>query len=194
MTDGQAGVGIEEVQVTGIKRQVKPLSSFDMTARRDACRTLRFPAGQGNGRVALFIGDRPAEAGVLDDRGVDSEYDVDLAAEFLGDVGLHEAARVDGADPWQVFWRITYPLLKPIFLVLLLSVIWDFGVFTQAYLITGALGNRDEYNLGIYAYAKAFQLPPSYGLGGALAVILTIILLVITVGYVRASVRQGATA
>jgi ABC-type sugar transport system permease subunit len=108
---------------------------------------------------------------------------------------LHESARVDGAGPWRMFWQITYPLLKPIFLVLLLlSVIWDFGVFTQAYLITGALGNRDEYNLGIYAYAKAFQLPPSYGLGSALAVILTLILLIITVGYVRASVRQGATA
>ena len=108
---------------------------------------------------------------------------------------LHESARVDGAGPWRMFWRITYPLLKPIFLVLLLlSVIWDFGVFTQAYLITGALGNRDEYNLGIYAYAKAFQLPPDYGLGSALAVILTLTLLVITVGYVRASVRQGATA
>jgi N,N'-diacetylchitobiose transport system permease protein len=108
---------------------------------------------------------------------------------------LHESARVDGAGPWRMFWKITYPLLKPIFLVLLLlSVIWDFGVFTQAYLITGALGNRDEYNLGIYAYAKAFQLPPSYGLASAIAVILTAILLVITVGYVRASVRQGATA
>ena len=67
-------------------------------------------------------------------------------------------------------------------------------MFTQAYLITGALGNRDEYNLGIYAYAKAFQLPPNYGLAGALAVILTVVLLMITVGYVRASVRQGATA
>jgi N,N'-diacetylchitobiose transport system permease protein len=108
---------------------------------------------------------------------------------------LHESARVDGAGSWRVFWRITYPLLKPVFLVLLLlSIIWDFGVFTQAYLITGALGNRDEYNLGIYAYAKAFQLPPSYGLGSALALILTLILLVITVGYVRASIRQGATA
>jgi N,N'-diacetylchitobiose transport system permease protein len=106
---------------------------------------------------------------------------------------LYEAARVDGAGPWRVFWRITYPLLKPIFLVLtLLSVIWDFGVFPQAYLLTGQLGNRDEYNLGIYAYAKAFTLPPSYGLGSALAVVLTLILLVITVGYVRASIRQGA--
>ncbi len=108
---------------------------------------------------------------------------------------LHESARVDGAGPWRVFWKITYPLLKPIFLVLLLlSVIWDFGVFTQAYLIAGALGNRDEYNLGIYAYAKAFQMPPAYGVGAALAVILTVVLLIITVGYVRASVRQGAIA
>jgi N,N'-diacetylchitobiose transport system permease protein len=46
---------------------------------------------------------------------------------------LHEAARVDGATPWRAFWKITYPLLKPIFLVLLLlSVIWDFGVFTPS--------------------------------------------------------------
>jgi len=109
--------------------------------------------------------------------------------------GLYEAARVDGASPWRVFWRITYPLLKPIFLVLLLlSVIWDFNVFTQTYLLTGFPGNRDEFNLSLYIYDKAFQFPPSYGLGGALALIFTLILLVVTVGYVRASVRQGALA
>ena len=106
---------------------------------------------------------------------------------------LYEAARVDGAGPWQVFWKITYPLLKPIFLVLLLlSVIWDFGVFPQLYILTGSGANLDEYNLGIYVYQKAFSTPPSYGLGGALALVLTVILLVITVGYVRASIRQGA--
>jgi ABC-type sugar transport system permease subunit len=106
---------------------------------------------------------------------------------------LYEAARVDGAAPWRVFWQITYPLLKPIFLVLLLlSVIWDFNVFTQTYLITGGLGNRDEFNLSLYIYDKAFLFPPSYGLGGALALIFTLILLVVTVGYVRSSVRQGA--
>jgi len=106
---------------------------------------------------------------------------------------LYEAARVDGATPFRVFWKITYPLLKPIFLVLLLlSVIWDFNVFTQSYIITGSLGNRDEFNLSLYIYDKGFQFPPSYGLGGALALIFTVILLVVTVGYVRASVRQGA--
>ncbi|HLH58535.1 MAG TPA: sugar ABC transporter permease [Streptosporangiaceae bacterium] len=108
---------------------------------------------------------------------------------------LVDAARVDGAGPWRSFWRVTYPLMRPIFLVLLLlSIIWDFGVFTQTYFITGELGNRDEYNLSLYAYDKAFTMPPSYGLGAALALVLTIILLLITVGYVRASVRQGATS
>ena len=106
---------------------------------------------------------------------------------------LHESARVDGASGWGIFWRITYPLLKPIFLVLLLlSIIWDFGVFTQVYIVTGELGNRDEYNLGIYEYSRAFTQPPAYGMASALAFILTIVLLIITVGYVRASVRQGA--
>lgn len=106
---------------------------------------------------------------------------------------LYEAARVDGARPVRVFWQITYPLLKPIFLVLLLfSVIWDFNIFTQTYLLTGFPGNHDEFNLSLYIYDKAFQFPPSYSLGGALALIFTLILLVVTVGYVRASVRQGA--
>jgi N,N'-diacetylchitobiose transport system permease protein len=108
---------------------------------------------------------------------------------------LLEAARVDGAGAWRGFWKITYPLMKPIFLVLLLfSVIWDFNVFTQTYLLAGGLGNRDEFNLSLYLYDRAFTFPPSYGLGGALALILTIILLIVTVGYVRASVRQGALA
>ena len=108
-------------------------------------------------------------------------------------VELFESARIDGGGPWQIFWRVTYPLLRPIFQVLfLLSVIWDFGVFTQVFIIIGELGQRDEYNLGIYEYATAFTLPPAYGLASALAFILTIILLIITVGYVRASVREGA--
>jgi N,N'-diacetylchitobiose transport system permease protein len=106
---------------------------------------------------------------------------------------LTEAARCDGANAWRAFWKITFPILKPVFLVLaLLSVIWDFGVFTQAYLITG--GNRDEYNLGLYEYSRAFTQPPAYGIGSAVALILTVILLIVTVGYVRAAIKQGAIA
>jgi ABC-type sugar transport system permease subunit len=105
---------------------------------------------------------------------------------------LNEAARVDGAGPWRIYWRVTFPLMRPIYLVLLLlSVIWDFNIFTQSYIIAG-LANLNEYNLSLYIYDKAFTFPPSYGLGGALALIFALILLVVTVGYVRASVKQGA--
>jgi N,N'-diacetylchitobiose transport system permease protein len=105
---------------------------------------------------------------------------------------LSEAARVDGAGALTSFWKITYPMLKPVFLVLLLlSIIWDFGVFTQPFIITAAPGNRDEFNLGLYEYFRAFTQPPAYGIGSAVAFILTIILLIISVGYVRASVKQG---
>src|SRR5579862_1388431 len=108
---------------------------------------------------------------------------------------LHEAARVDGAGPWRDFWKVTFPLLRPVFLVLaLLSTIWDFGMFTQAYIVTGNLGQPDEYNLGLYEYAQAFTQPPHYGLASAAAFVLTIILLIVTVGYIRAAIKQGALA
>ena len=108
---------------------------------------------------------------------------------------LHEAARVDGAGPWRDFWKVTFPLLQPVFLVLaLLSTIWDFGMFTQAYIINGQLGNPDQYNLGLYEYAQAFTQPPHYGLASAAAFVLTIILLIVTVGYVRTAIKQGTLA
>jgi N,N'-diacetylchitobiose transport system permease protein len=59
------------------------------------------------------------------------------------------------------------------------------------YIVIGA-GNLDEYNLGMYEYQKAVSPPPEYGVASALAFVLTAILLIITVGYVRSSVRQGA--
>ena len=40
-------------------------------------------------------------------------------------------------------------------------VIWDFGVFTQVYIVIGELGNRDEYNLGIYAYDRRSRIRPA---------------------------------
>jgi ABC-type sugar transport system permease subunit len=105
---------------------------------------------------------------------------------------LTEAARVDGAGPWQVYRRVTFPLLKPIYLVLLLlSVIWDFNIFTQSDIIA-SLANSNEYNLSLYIYDKGFTFPPTYGMGSAIALIFALILLIVTVGYVRSSVRQGA--
>ncbi len=107
---------------------------------------------------------------------------------------LYEAARVDGSGPWRTFWSITYPMLKPIFMVLLvMSIIWDFKVFTQLFIMSG-LANRDAFNLSLYAYSEAFgSLNPKLGMGSAIALVLTFILLIVTALYVRVMVRQGET-
>ncbi|SCL41992.1 N,N'-diacetylchitobiose transport system permease protein [Micromonospora pallida] len=104
---------------------------------------------------------------------------------------LHEAARVDGAGPWRVFWKVTFPLLRPVFgILIVLSTIWDFKVFTQQFVLAGGTQDRPTFMLSIYSYAEAFSPPPKYGLGAAIAVILTLILLVVTGFYVRMVLKQ----
>ena len=82
---------------------------------------------------------------------------------------------MDGAGAWRRFWTITVPLLKPVFAVVtVLSTIWDFKVFTQIYLMPGGRGtNRDVLNLGMWSYITAFA-QNNYGLGAAIAVLLTL--------------------
>jgi N,N'-diacetylchitobiose transport system permease protein len=102
-----------------------------------------------------------------------------------------EAATIDGAGAWRRFWNITFPTLKPVFAVVtILSTIWDFKVFAQIYLMPGGDGlNREVLNLGTWSYITAFK-QQEYGLGSALAVMLTLVLLVITVFYLRVIFRE----
>ncbi|MEV0353445.1 sugar ABC transporter permease [Nonomuraea sp. NPDC050680] len=104
---------------------------------------------------------------------------------------LYEAARVDGSSAWRTFRKITFPLLKPVFAVLtVLSIIWDFKVFAQLYVLMGGPSNREAFNLSIYSYAEAFRPPPKMGSGAAIALVLTVILLIVTAVYVRQLVKQ----
>jgi N,N'-diacetylchitobiose transport system permease protein len=108
---------------------------------------------------------------------------------------MFEAAKVDGAGPWKTFTGVTFPMLRPVFLVLtVLSIIWDFKVFAQLYFLSGGTANRDSFNLAMYAYSSAVAFPAKYGLGGAIALILMVILLIFTGFYVRVMVKQGETA
>ena len=105
---------------------------------------------------------------------------------------LTEAAVLDGASPWRRFWNITVPTLRPVFAVVtILSTIWDFKVFTQVFLMPGGDGaNRDVLNLSTWSYVEAFgQI--EYGIGSAIAVVLTITLLLITAAYLRTLFREG---
>ncbi|WP_328535278.1 carbohydrate ABC transporter permease [Streptomyces sp. NBC_00344] len=105
---------------------------------------------------------------------------------------LYEAGMIDGANAWQRFWKITVPTIRPIFLVVtILSTIWDFKVFTQIYLMPGGSGsNEDVYNLGVWSYQRAFA-QNDYGMGAATAVLLTLLLLAITVVYIRTLFKES---
>ncbi|MFI9592345.1 carbohydrate ABC transporter permease [Nonomuraea sp. NPDC052265] len=103
-----------------------------------------------------------------------------------------EAAALDGASAWQGFWRIIVPMLRPLVtIVVIQSVIWDFKIFTQIYVMTNGGGVAGQNTvLNVYAYQIAFG-SSEYGLGSAVAVVMTLILLVITLFYIRALRRSG---
>jgi N,N'-diacetylchitobiose transport system permease protein len=104
---------------------------------------------------------------------------------------LLEAAAVDGAGPLRRFRDITFPVLKPIFLILTsLSIIWDFGVFTQPFLLLQSRPNPDYYLMSIYLYEKSIGLH-EYGLGSAIALLMLAIVLILSFFYVRQMVRIG---
>ncbi len=103
-----------------------------------------------------------------------------------------EAAALDGATTFSSFWRITVPMLRPLLaIVVIQSIIWDFKVFTQIYVMTGGGGIAGQnLVLNVYAYQKAFA-SSQYGLGSAIGVVMTLILLAITLLYLRALRRTG---
>ncbi|PCE15414.1 sugar ABC transporter permease, partial [Microbacterium sp. SZ1] len=102
-----------------------------------------------------------------------------------------EAAALDGANAWTRFWKIIFPTLKPVFsVVIILSTIWDFKVFAQVYLMPGGGGgNRQVLNLGVWSYVESFG-QNRYGFGAALAVLLTLVLIGITIVYIRSLMKE----
>ncbi|MFC8920540.1 carbohydrate ABC transporter permease [Streptomyces sp. NPDC057116] len=103
-----------------------------------------------------------------------------------------EAASLDGASQWRMWRSVTAPLLRPILLVVTVqSVIWDFKVFTQIYVMTGGGGIAGQnLVLNVYAYQKAFA-SSQYSLGSAIGVVMLLILLAVTLVHLRLVRRQG---
>jgi N,N'-diacetylchitobiose transport system permease protein len=105
---------------------------------------------------------------------------------------LVEAAEIDGAGSLRIFRDVTYPILKPIFLILTsLSIIWDFGVFTQPYLLIGASQvDPSNYLMGVYVFIEAFG-QSNFGRGAAISLLMLLIVAVLSVFYVRRMVKMG---
>jgi N,N'-diacetylchitobiose transport system permease protein len=104
---------------------------------------------------------------------------------------LLEAAAIDGARPWAVFREVTLPLLKPIFVILTsLSIIWDFQVFQQIWVMLDSRPNSEYYTMAIYAFHESFQIS-EYGLGAAIAVVMVLLMFLATLVYLRQMLRTG---
>ena len=105
---------------------------------------------------------------------------------------LVEAAEVDGARPWRVFLDITLPILRPILLILTsLSILWDFGVFTQPYLLIGQSKiTSGNYLMSIYLFEEGY-FKSDFGQGAAISILMLLIVAVLSVVYVRKMVRIG---
>jgi N,N'-diacetylchitobiose transport system permease protein len=98
---------------------------------------------------------------------------------------LFEAASIDGAGAWRTFRNVTFPMLKPMFLILAsLSTIWDFRVFTQVWFLTKGGPDRGTNTVGVYSYITAFSTN-KYGRASAMAVLLVVMLLIVTALYIR---------
>ncbi|MEU4444806.1 sugar ABC transporter permease [Actinosynnema sp. NPDC050801] len=103
-----------------------------------------------------------------------------------------EAAALDGASTTRTATSVILPLLRPLLVVVTIqSIIWDFKVFTQVYIMTngGGIAGRNLV-LNVYAYQQAFAAS-EYGLGATIGVVMTVLLLLVTAGYLRALRRGG---
>jgi N,N'-diacetylchitobiose transport system permease protein len=108
---------------------------------------------------------------------------------------LLEAAETDGARPWRAFLDVTFPILKPVLLILTsLSIIWDFGVFTQPYLlIEQSKLHASNYLMSIYLFEEGY-FKSDFGRGAAISILMLVMVAVMSVFYVRRMVRMGETA
>jgi alpha-1,4-digalacturonate transport system permease protein len=100
---------------------------------------------------------------------------------------MYEAAEMDGANRWQSFRGITFPLLMPTLLVVLvLSVIRAVQVFDQVWVLTGGGPGTSTVYVVQYIYETAFANQiQQYGLASAASVVLGVILLILTLFQLR---------
>jgi multiple sugar transport system permease protein len=91
----------------------------------------------------------------------------------------HEAARVDGANAWQVFRNVTLPLLRPFLLVaIVIRSIDAFRVFDTVWTITKGEPGRATEVFSIYAYKEAFVFL-NFGMGAAASLVGAVIIMVV---------------
>jgi trehalose/maltose transport system permease protein len=106
---------------------------------------------------------------------------------------LYEAAQVDGAGALASFRRITLPLLSPVLLIALLFRTLDaLRAFDIMFVLTGGGPADTTESLTVYAYRSLFQTL-QLGLGSAIGVVVFVLVLLVTWGYLAVLRREGFT-
>lgn len=102
----------------------------------------------------------------------------------------YEAAIVDGANTWQIFWNITLPLLKPtIYSAVLLRLIDALKTFDIIYATTQGGPGTSSQTLNIYGYVLGFQY---FKIGQASALLMIFFLIVLSISIFMIIVRKKA--
>jgi raffinose/stachyose/melibiose transport system permease protein len=101
-----------------------------------------------------------------------------------------DAALVDGANGWDVFWRIKLPLILPtIGIVTILTFVGNFNAFALIYVMQGSQGdpNLSTDILGTFFFRTAFgaggAAEPNFGMGTAIATMMFLIILIVVALY-----------
>ena len=101
-----------------------------------------------------------------------------------------EAAKIDGANEWKTFTKIILPLLKPITtVVIILNIIGSFKIFDIIWVMTAGGPARSSETLAVSMYKESFSLY-RMGYGSAIAVLLSIIVFAVGIGYLRIVGRE----
>lgn len=100
-----------------------------------------------------------------------------------------EAARIDGASPWQIFWGIKFPLILPQFgLIVILTFIWTFNGFDLVFALNGSAPgpNYSTDILGTFFYRTFFGSSGQVAdldLGATVATVIFTLMLCVTAAY-----------
>jgi multiple sugar transport system permease protein len=114
-----------------------------------------------------------------------------LYAARLGLPGeIYEAARIDGASPWQIFRRVTLPLLVPAMLVaMLFRYIFAFRLFSEVWLLTQGGPARSTEVVAVYLYLEAFRYN-NFGVATATGWVMVLASLLLASFYLRRLYRE----
>ncbi len=105
-----------------------------------------------------------------------------LMAAIMGvDASLFEAASIDGAKSLQIFTKVTMPIIRPIFIyVLITSMIGGLQMFDVPQVLTNAQGTPDRTSMTLIMFLNNHLYSKNYGMAGALSVILFLITAVLS--------------